>query len=139
MPAPNQSTGLIPPTAKQICSGEDCGSCPSKGLWLCWRRQTARQNLNPAANGLFQPIPYKGINQPGPGLHFHPIDEDLSMGAPTHRPQAQHRARISEYPNQAPESMKSRSGRTGSTPAAAQSACSVSGLSNRVKREMKFR
>jgi hypothetical protein len=52
--------------------------------------------------------PKRGINQSVRVCKNHPIDKNKSMGTTAHRPQAQHRARSSEYPNPAPESTKSR-------------------------------
>src|SRR5271157_3423155 len=45
----NARTGLIPPTSKQICSGEDCEGWPSKGFGSAG---LAADNPHPAADGL---------------------------------------------------------------------------------------
>jgi len=37
------------PTSKQSCSGENCGSWPSKGFWPCWTRAYRIRAQQPVA------------------------------------------------------------------------------------------
>jgi hypothetical protein len=57
-----------------------------------------------------QPVPVdplQGINQAGPGELIYPIDEEPSMGAPTHYDPRRNTAQgLKNTRNQAPESMK---------------------------------
>jgi hypothetical protein len=84
----------FPPTAKQICSGEDYGGWPSQGL-----SPGRKRVLLKLASGSRQPVPAYPRETPS----------EIQAGRVrmyTQGPQAQHRARTSEYPNQAPESTK---------------------------------
>src|SRR5581483_4571243 len=86
LPMPKAHGLRFPPTAKQICSGEDDGAYPlrdpdSAGLECCSSRRAC-----------CQPSSCEGLNGPGPDLR--------------HRPQAQHRTRFTEYVIQAGESIE---------------------------------
>jgi hypothetical protein len=74
------------------------------------QRAMARlDNLKPASNCLL-PVPAdpSEVNQPDPGEPTISSATKFFAGGPTHRAQAQHRARTLEYPIQVAESTKSR-------------------------------
>jgi hypothetical protein len=69
--------GRFPPTAKQICSGEERLSWPSQGQWLQWNRPPTLGKTNPEAGSLFQPTPFMETSQPDPGVLTGPIEKNF--------------------------------------------------------------
>jgi len=91
LPSRQRRKGIIPPTAKQSCSGEKCGGWPSSGSgYPGFAPKRASSSLSACSSQL----PIEETGQP--------------VRVSTHRPQAQHRARITEYLIQGRESTKSR-------------------------------
>src|ERR1035437_1322867 len=100
--------GPLPPTTKQICSGEDCGSWPPAEALaqLDWRMKT-RAKTYIQQRVACSSRPPSGGQPAGPGEEITPSTKTSRWGAPIDtQTQAQHRARSSEYPKRPLESTK---------------------------------